>query len=159
MKFLTQFCLLPIFLCLCINSLYSLEQADRTAIEEIIQNYADAWNLQQGKGFGDGFTEDADFVNIFGMHFSGKAEIEDRHIKILQGFLKDSKLKITDINLREINPNVVVALVRWNLDGFRNPKSDLKALGEVRSGIFTQVFISQQNKWEITASQNTLSLN
>ena len=146
-------------LCICfvyLNSVFALETADQTVIQEIITNYAKAWNDQAGKGFGDGFAEDADFVNIFGMHFSGKAEIEVRHIKILQAFLKDSKMTILSAKLREVQPGLVIALVKWKVDGFRQPGSDMRLPGVTREGIFTQVFLLRDHQWEIVASQNTL---
>jgi uncharacterized protein (TIGR02246 family) len=139
------------------HSLSALEKGDEQAISAIIDQYADAWNHHAGKGFGEGFAQDADFVNIFGMHFSGREEIELRHIKILETFLKDSKLEILSSQLREIHPGLVIALVRWKIDGFRQPGSDLP--GVIREGIFTQIFAHDPNRWEIVASQNTLIPN
>ena len=140
----------------CLNSLSALEPADQTAIQGIIQEFTNSWNDQAGKGFADAFTEDADFVNVFGMVFKGKTEIEDRHVKILQTFQKDSKLEIVESRLREVTPGLVIAVVHWKLDGFRTPKSDINLPGEMREGIFTHVFILADNSWKITACQNTL---
>jgi len=149
-----------LFVCfIYINSVFALETTDRTAIQEIIENYTKAWNDHEGKGFGEGFTKDADFVNIYGMYFSGQDEIEFRHVKILQSFLKDSKLSILSTKLREVQPGVVIALVKWKVEGFRQPGSDMSLPGVSREGIFTQIFIHHNNKWEITASQNTLIPN
>lgn len=142
--------------CLCINQLFAFEEVDRSDIIGIVQSYTESWNQQGGRGFGKGFSEDADFVNIYGMHFSGKQEIEERHIAILSKFLKDSQLSIQDIRLREVQPGLIVALVRWKLDGYRAPGEDISIPGEVREGIFTQVFVKGEHNWEITASQNTL---
>ena len=92
-----------LFICFAyLNSAFAFETSDQTAIQESIKNYTVAWNDHEGRGFGEGFTADADFVNIFGMHFSGKSEIELRHVKILQSFLKDSKLHILSTKLREV---------------------------------------------------------
>jgi uncharacterized protein (TIGR02246 family) len=135
---------------------FALEQTDRSAIQKVIQDYTDSWNLHGGKGFADGFTEDADFVNIFGGKFSGKAEIENRHIKIIQTIFKDSKFEILSTQLREVQPGVVTALVDWQLKGFRTPGSDMSLPGETRKGVFTQVFIRSGDAWKIAASQNTL---
>lgn len=136
------------------NPLYSLEPSEHWAILEVIKGYSDAWNEHECRGFANGFTEDADFVNLFGMHFSGKDEIEKRHVQIMQTFLKGSKLEIISTKLREVYPGLVVALVHWKLTGhsdarFENPL-------DIREGLFTQIFINTHNKWEITASQNTL---
>lgn len=141
---------------LSIHSAWALEKADEAAINTIVNQYTDAWNDHTGKGFGESFSKDADFVNIFGMHFSGKEEIEFRHIKILESFLKDSKLSILSTKLREVQPGLVIGIVRWKLDGFRQPGSDLNAPGVMREGVFTQVFVQHENQWKIEASQNTL---
>lgn len=81
-RFYKIYLLLALFICSGVSG-YSLEENDRAAIHEAIKDYVESWNHRGGKGFGNDFTEDADFVNIVGMHFSGKAEIEFRHIQIL----------------------------------------------------------------------------
>ena len=48
-------------------------------------------------GFTDNFTEDSDFVNIFGMYFKGKDEVQKRHEDILDDFLKGSIFSVVDI--------------------------------------------------------------
>lgn len=136
--------------------LLALETADQTAINNIVERYIDSWNNHEGKGFGDDFTDDADFVNIFGMYMKGKALIEERHVKILTTFYKGSVLEILDTQLREIAPNVVVGIINWRLNGFRAPGSDPSTPGVVKEGVFTQVFLNSGKKWEITASQNTM---
>lgn len=135
-------------------SLLALELTDERQIQKIIENYTDSWNNRQGFGFGDGFAANADFVNIFGMKFTGRDEIEKRHIDIIQGVFNGSTLSIEKTQFREVQPGLVVANVYWALDGFRLPNSDLPS--DLRHGIFTQIFIQNNGKWEITASQNTL---
>ena len=134
------------------NCAFALEKADQDAIEKVIAGYAHAWNDQECKGFGEGFAQDADFVNVYGMKFTGREEIEARHVKILQGFLKNSKMEILKTDLREVQKGLVIATVYWRVKGFKKPDA-------IQDGIFTQVFIRQEKKWEITASQNTLISN
>jgi uncharacterized protein (TIGR02246 family) len=145
-----------LFFVFSIHSVFALQDAHQQAIQDVISGYTDAWNLNEGIGFADGFTDDADFVNIYGMHFSGKAEIESRHQQILQTFLKGTTLEIISTELREVNPGLVIALVRWRVAGFG--KSSIKMIGveKILEGIFTQVFINTGDQWLITASQNTL---
>lgn len=142
-----------------LNSAFALEQADQQAIQDVIKGYTDSWNQKGGKGFADGYTDDADFVNIFGMHFSGKTEIEDRHVQILKTFLKDTTFEVVNLQLREVQPGLVIALVRWKLDGFSTPPSPSNQSIDIREGIYTQVFINTGKQWQITASQNTLIPN
>lgn len=155
MRCFHNICVLVALCLVSFHSVFALKQEDRSAIQEVINGYADSWNQREGRGFGDGFTADADFVNLFGMYFSGKTEIENRHVQILQTILKGSTLQILDSSLREVQPGLVIALVRWKLLG-NGKHFQLNTAGEIREGIFTQVFIKRDDKWLITASQNTL---
>jgi uncharacterized protein (TIGR02246 family) len=140
-----------------LTSLFALDPSDQASITRVLLEMANAWNTQEGYGFADGYAEDADFINIYAMHFSGKKEIEERHVKILQTFMKGSKFEVMDVKLREIQPGVVVALEHWKVAGFHSPNSDMNGPGEVRQGTFTHVFLKKVNQWEIVASQNTLA--
>lgn len=140
------------------TTVLALEPTDQTAIEKIIQEQAYSWNLRQCHGFGDGYAQDAEFVNIFGMKFKGREEIEKRHIVILQSFLRDSQFHVLNTTLREVQPGVVIASVQWKVEGFRTPQMDSSQPGVIREGIFTHVFAQSDGKWEIVSSQNTLKL-
>lgn len=135
---------------------FSLSEEDRFEINTVIQGLSDSWNTQGCEGFGNAFTEDADFISLFGKHIVGNKEIENLHVKVAKFFLSGSNLQILDTQLREVQPGLVIAIVRWRADGFHNPGPDLSKLTETREGIFTKVFVKIDNRWQITASQNTL---
>lgn len=132
---------------------FTIEPKDQKAITQVIERYTASWNASAGVGFGADFTQDADFVNIFGMAFSGKEEIEERHVAILDTFLGGTILTITDVQMREQRPDLVVAKVYWELD--REVKRG--PIGPViKKGIFLQTFVKEKGAWKICASQNTL---
>ncbi len=139
------------------SPLFALDKTDQKAINQIIDNFATAWNYHGGQGFADYYAEDADFVNIFGMTFVGKQEIEKRHIKILETIFKGSTFEATDVKLREVKPDVVIAHLHWKVTNIQKPVKD--TLNETMKGIFTFVFLKNQGKWEIAASQNTTISN
>ena len=139
------------------SSIFALDTNDHKMINQIIEHFTDAWNDHAGQGSADYYTQDADFVNIFGMAFAGKQEIEERHIKIHESFLKGSIFEVTDLRLREAKPDVVIAHVYWKVSNIQKPGKD--SLNEAIKGIFTHVFLKNQDKWEITATQNTLMAN
>ena len=88
------------------------------------------------------------------MHFSGKQEIEDRHVQIHETFLKESQFKVVDLKLKEAKPGVVIAQVFWIVSGIK--KSEVKAMPETTKGVFTHTFIKNGDAWQITSTQNTL---
>ena len=135
------------------TSLFALESNDERAIRSCIEKYAHAWNEPDSHGFADDFTENADFVNIFGMHYAGKEKIQQRHNTILETFLKGTKFGTSSIELREEQTGLVIATVHWTLDGYvqRDPKSP-----NIKQGIFSHVFVNRDGEWKICATQNTL---
>lgn len=139
------------------SSVFALETSDQKAIHQIVEHFTNAWNQQEGRGFADYYTEDADFINIFGTAFVGKQEIETRHIKILETFLKGSKFEVTDLRLREISPEVVIAHVYWRVGNIQKPGKD--PLKETMKGVFTHVFLKENDQWKIESTQNTLISN
>lgn len=135
------------------SSIFALDTNDHKTINQIIEHFTNAWNDHGGQGSADYYTQDADFVNIFGMAFAGKQEIEERHIKIHESFLKGSIFEVTNLRLREAKPGVVIAHVYWKVSNIQKPGKD--PLDETTKGIFTHLFLKNQDKWEITATQNT----
>jgi len=51
-------------------------------IETVVSAVVDAWNRHGMKAYAAQFTEDADFVNVVGMHFRGRPQIEAVHIDL-----------------------------------------------------------------------------
>lgn len=135
------------------SSMLALDTTDHEVINQTIEHFSNAWNYHGGQGSADYYAEDADFINIFGMAFAGKQEIETRHIKIHETFLKGSTFEVIDVKLREASPEVVIAHVYWKVSNVQKPRKDL--VNESMKGVFTHVFLKNHEKWEIIATQNT----
>jgi len=153
-KFHAVFLLLFLF---CVQSSFALNEKDEKKITNIIHGYVDSWNKTSGRGFADNFSMDSNFINIFGMHFHGKEAIQNRHNQIHDTFLKDSTFTITNLEISEVNPNLVMAFVRWKVDGFQKPGSREDEPKKTIEGIFSHVFVGHKDTWEITSTQNTLA--
>ena len=138
-------------------SVSALTEADKIAMETVVANFDHSWNDLKGYGISYLYLNNGDFINIYGMHITGNSEIESRHIQILNTFLKDSKLHSDSISFKEITPDVVSMYVNWTLDGYRDPNSDNKLPGETRKGVFTHIFLHQNDHWLITTTQNTMA--
>jgi uncharacterized protein (TIGR02246 family) len=139
-----------LFFILSFTSLFALNTNDRNAIDKIVEHFTHAWNDSEGKGSGDYYAQDADFVNIFGTAFAGKQEIETRHVKIHETFLKGSIFEVTETKVREAKPEVVIAQVYWKVTHIQ------KSGAETMKGIFTHTFVKNNGTWEIASTQNTL---
>ena len=80
--------------------------------------------------------------------------IEVRHTKILDTFMKGSIFEVTDQQLREVQPRLVIANVWWKVTNI--PPSDKPMSHSMMEGIFTHLFVRHSQGWSIAFSQNTL---
>jgi len=114
--------------------------------------FVDDWNTHDMKRFAELFTEDADFVNVIGLWWHGRSEIQKAHEALHATRMKDSHLAATDTAVRVLGPNVAVVHVRWDLtgdtgiDGMPQP---------TRHGILSLVTVRAGGKWLIASAQNT----
>jgi uncharacterized protein (TIGR02246 family) len=138
--------------------LFALDARDRQDIEDIVNHFADAWNNNQGNGIADDYAQDADFVNIAGMAFSGKQEIQQVHNQFHKTSAKGSNFQITNLKIREVKPDVAIVHVNWTLSNIQTPGQQRANPGTMK-GIFTHVLVKNNGKWEIQSSQNTLQPN
>ena len=130
------------------------QQDDVAAIRQIQALQAAAWNQHDARAFASLFAEDGDAVNVLGWWWKGRPEIER---KIREGFefvFAQSKLTITDVDVRILGPNMAVAHVRWTMAGVKTPPN----MPESREGIQLQILTKQPTGWLITSFQSTNSI-
>ena len=135
-------------------SLPAAQPSDETAIVQLQARQADAWNRHDAAAYARLFTPDGDVVNVLGWLWRGRAEIERKLAAAFAFVFKDSKLAITDVQVRALSPTVAVAHVRWTMTGARTPPG----MAEPREGIQLQVLTKQGNEWLIASFQNTNSI-
>jgi uncharacterized protein (TIGR02246 family) len=62
---------------------------DEQLIQQVVELWGDAWNRHDMARMAELVSDDADFVNVWGMHWHGRAEIErehaERHRTTVQG--------------------------------------------------------------------------
>ena len=61
-----------------------------------------AWNAADAEAFGRAFTDDADFVNIFGVHGVGRPAIVSNHQTIFDTIYRGSTNTFTVVKERRI---------------------------------------------------------
>lgn len=123
-------------------------------IRSVALRQAETWNRRDAKAYAALFTEDCDVINVVGWHWKGRAEAERKLTQAFQVVFRESRLTITEVNVRFIRPDVAVAHARWTMVGARTPPG----MPEPREGIQTLVFTNEAGRWLIAAFQNTLSI-
>jgi len=128
-------------------------QVVRGQIDAVIRAISESWNAHDISLHGRQFTEDADFVNVLGMYWHGRAEIESHHATIHRTIFRNSKLRILDYSLRPIADEVVLGHIRWEMTG-HEPLPGV-TVPETRTGMATAVFVQRDGRWLISAFHNT----
>ena len=124
-------------------------------IEAVLSALQQSWNRHDVAAFATQFTENADFVNVVGMHVRGRPAIEAQHVAIHKTVFRNSQLRTLGQSVRLLAPQVAVAHVDWEMTG--HDMSHIKdwSLPEVRQGVLTAVLVSEGDTWRIAALHNT----
>ena len=128
----------------------------RAALQLLIHQQETAWNHGDGAGFAAAFTDDADFVNIRGDIFHGRAMIGARHTVLLSGPFKGSHVTIALRQFTEIAPDVVVLETNHTLTNYRSlpPGIVPTSLGVLKTRM-KYIATKQAGQWRFVAAQNT----
>lgn len=127
-----------------------LRPADRAALESIVRQLEAAWNALDGSAFAAPFAADADFVNIRGEHFRGRAAIAAGHTAIFRTVYAGSTNHLTVEGARLLRPEVALVRVHSGLDAPQGP------LAGRHGARFSLVLTKERDGWEIAALHNTL---
>ena len=121
----------------------------RAAIDKIAEALTNAWNAGNAEAFAAQFTTDADFVNIFATHVTGRDEIEQLLDPAFETIYKGSINKFTVEEVRPLGAHAVVVHLRTHINVPTGPLQ-----GEIRA-LATAVLTPVGHDWQIAAYQNT----
>jgi len=123
---------------------------DEAQIKAVIDLGTEAWNEHDMVKWASRFTEDADFINIRGSWWRGRAEIRDRHAALHRTMFSKSRLAVVDHKIKVLRPDVAVAIVTVEMTGHETSG------GTYRTDYnrFTAVLVKVQEEWKITAFEN-----
>lgn len=122
------------------------------AVIRVVEAFAECWNRHDMNAFADLFAPDAEFVNVVGLWWKGRAEIKAAHEFTHTTLFKNSRLTLAEVSTRFPTPQIAIARCRWNLVGHVTPEG--MPLPE-RTGVLLNVLQQQGGKWRIIDSQNT----
>ena len=126
---------------------------NRKDAEALVAEVEAAWNSHDMVRFAACFATDADFVNVAGAWWRGRAEIEERHAASHADIFKNSTMQVQLASFKEIGPGIGVMHVTWRLEG--HAESGPWRTTDPRRGIWSWTVRDRQDRLEIIASHNT----
>ncbi|PTL76791.1 DUF4440 domain-containing protein [Vitiosangium sp. GDMCC 1.1324] len=129
---------------------------DEAVLRQLVAEQTEAWNRHDAAAWSKDFALDADFINIVGMVFTGRAEIEARHAAIFASVFKDSRTEVTVRKIRFLEPGVAVVDTEHAVTGFTGlpPGVQPTEPGLLRTRM-RYVAKRTGGKWQIISGQNT----
>jgi uncharacterized protein (TIGR02246 family) len=130
------------------------QSKDATAsVKSVVASLAESWNRHDMTAFAAAFGENADFVNVIGMHWHGRQEIEAKHAVTHRTIFRNSTLQIIDQSVRFLSPSIALAHVSTELKGAESLRE--RVAPETRRTLMTCVLVKEADRWLITAAHNT----
>ena len=120
--------------------------------EDVAQGFVDAWNRHDMAAFASLFSPNAHFVNVVGVWWKDRGEIEAAHSATHDTIFKDSHLHGEVSSVQAIAPEVLALHVTWTLTGALAPDGTQAG---TREGILLLILTIEQGFWRIRVAQNT----
>lgn len=130
---------------------------DEQRIREQVDAQTAAWNRQDAVVWSQDFAPDADFINIVGTVFEGKAQIQERHAAIFESLFKGSQSKVTVRRISFLGDDVAVVDATHEVTGHPGlpPGVQNTEPGLLRTQMRYVMQRSADGAWRIAAGQNT----
>ena len=105
-------------------------------VKAVLDRWEAAWNASDMTAMWQLATDDIHWVNVVGMHWRGKAEVQKAHQAYFDLMFKDRSCKLDEIESIEALPGgAFVAVVRWSMGGFRRPNGVMRPPGGDRMSL------------------------
>jgi uncharacterized protein (TIGR02246 family) len=97
------------------------------------------------------FHEDAEFINVVGMHWRGRPAIVAAHVAFHATTFKNVGMKTDAVAIRPVGPGIAIAVVTQTQDTFTTPSGEVVPEHQNKlSYVFTKV----AGEWKIAHAQN-----
>jgi uncharacterized protein (TIGR02246 family) len=128
-----------------------LSKEDDAAIRKVIIGIEEAWNAHDMKAYGRHFREDADWINIVGMHWRGRDAVMAAHTSFHETIFKDNRMKIDAIETRSLGNDFAIAVATMTHDAFLSPDGRTFPKAQNRC---THVLSKGLDGWKIVHGHN-----
>ena len=143
--------LMSILLATCSVGMTQKNTGDQKAIEAQIDAFLYSWNKHDFSDMKNYIAEDCDFVNIVGMHWKGREDIQYAHQAYHDQFFKTTPMEKRSVTVRFLKPDIAIAHLLWHIGAFDAPNGSKRGNND---DLATLVFENQKGLWLITAMEN-----
>ena len=129
----------------------TLAKEDDEAIRQVVANIEKGWNTHDMTFYGAQFREDAEFINVVGMHWRGRDAVMAAHIAYHQTSFKNHNIKTEAVETRSLGNGYGIAVATTTNDSFTTPAGDVVPKMQNRQ---TYVLAKGADGWKIVHGHN-----
>ncbi|MBC7921188.1 MAG: SgcJ/EcaC family oxidoreductase [Ferruginibacter sp.] len=127
---------------------------EQKAIEAQVDAFFTSWNKHDFSDMENYVAKDCDFVNIVGMHWKGREEVQYAHQASHEQIFKDIPLEKRSVTVRFLKPDCAIAHVLMHLMGAYIAPDGSKA-GD-NDALATFAFVKRNAVWMVEAVENVV---
>jgi uncharacterized protein (TIGR02246 family) len=125
---------------------------DEAAVRKVIDDYGEAWNKHDPKAILAVFTDDADWINVAGSLWHGRAEHLRGTTWVHEHVFKNARGRTGSVAVRFPTQDTAVAIFTHEVDRFVLPDGTQNSGGNHRLSFF---LVKREGRWLIASGQNT----
>jgi len=128
-----------------------LSKEDDEAIRKTVMNFEEAWNTHNMELLAKLFREDAEFINVVGMHWRGRDAIVRAHAVFHKVMFRDCRLKTDSIEVRPLGSDYAIAVWTSTQDSYTTPSGQVVPKGQTKLSV---VQAKGADGWKIFHAHN-----
>jgi uncharacterized protein (TIGR02246 family) len=130
---------------------YTQNTRAQKAVEAQIDAFIASWNKHNFSDMKNYVAEDCDFINIVGMHWKGREDIQYAHQTYHNQFFKNTPMEKQSVAIRFLKPDIAIAHLNWHIGAYNAPDSSIRGNND---DLATFVFVKRNGKWLLIAAEN-----
>lgn len=126
---------------------------DATAARAVAAGYEEAWNRHDMRALDALFTEDAEWVNIVGMWWRGRAAVGQAHAAFHDTMFKDVPMRLEVDSVHTLAPDVLATVATLTMGDYTTPDGRVMRDSHDRLSL---VLVRRGGRWLIGHGHNTV---
>jgi uncharacterized protein (TIGR02246 family) len=129
------------------------EREQQDAIRSMTEHYMALWNAHAIEEHSLLLTEDADLVNVVGMHVHGRQDIQKHHEQLHRTIFSKSVSRILNLSISSVDNSTVLVHMHWEMKGAA--KLPGWNIPEPRTGVMSLLWVKRSGEWRVRSLHNT----
>ena len=135
------------------NAAVANTASDEQAVRKVLASFDEAFNRHDADAVSALFTDDAEFVNVAGMWWRGRAEIKRGSAFVLANIFQNTRLQTDSVSVRfPTRDTAAVVVTQHTVGAFVLPDGTRVASTNNR---LTYFLVEKEGRWMIPLGQNT----